>query len=179
MNVKTKFAILKNLLYLKEVVEAGSISAAANKNGIKASNLSKVIKECESFFQKVLFSRTAHGVSPTQDALDLVHIARQIELEINRSVQLISKNNSTVKLYIAEGLELKNLSGYHKNMLLVKQQNTADVIVSYQKPQNADKYIITETVLGRDVAQHIWVCTKNVPYAVDLARFIILQIHSQ
>ncbi|MBO4294079.1 MAG: LysR family transcriptional regulator [Alphaproteobacteria bacterium] len=179
MNVKTKFSILKNLLYLQAVVEAGSISAAASRNGIKASNLSKMIKDCESLFHKVLFYRTAHGMSPTQDTLDLVRCAHQIDGELSHIMQLITRNDDIIKLYIVEGLEIKNLSRYNKSMLLVKQQNQADVIVTTAKPKNVETYIITESVLGKDVAQHIWICTKNTPEAVELARFIILQIHSQ
>ena len=179
MNVKTKFSILKNLLYLKAVVEAGSISAAANKNGIKASNLSKVIKDCESLFHKVLFYRTAHGMSPTPDAFQLVRCAHQIDSELSQIMQLITQNDNIIKLYIVEGLEIKNLSRYNKSMLLVKQQCQADVIVTSKKPQSVETYIITESILGKDVAQHIWICAKNTPEAIDLARFIILQIHSQ
>ena len=178
MSVKTKSILFRNLLYVKEVVDTGSISAAAEKNGIKASNLSKLIKETEGLFGCVLFSRTAHGTVPTSSALKLVQAARDME---NYLKDCVAKNASDelVRLYVSDGLLIKNLSDFEDMFLVVKEERRADVIVSVKRPLNADELVSTENKLGKDVVQSIWVCSKNTPQALDLARFIILQIHHQ
>ena len=41
--IKTKVSLLRELLVLKEVIDAGQIQVAADRNGIKYSNLLKMI----------------------------------------------------------------------------------------------------------------------------------------
>lgn len=43
--IKTKIAFLRELLALKEIIDAGQIQAAAERNGIKYSNMSKMIQD--------------------------------------------------------------------------------------------------------------------------------------
>lgn len=52
MSVKSKSSLFRDLLYLREVICCGQISRAANNNGIKASNLSKIITDIENVSQK-------------------------------------------------------------------------------------------------------------------------------
>lgn len=46
--IKTRVTLLKELLALKEVIDTGQIQVAANKNGIKHSNMSKLISDLET-----------------------------------------------------------------------------------------------------------------------------------
>ena len=56
--IKTKLALLKELLALKEVIDLGQIHAAADRNGIKHSNMSKMISDLEARFKAPLLIRS-------------------------------------------------------------------------------------------------------------------------
>ena len=45
ITIKNKIILLKELLYLKEIIKAGQFQIVAQKNGIKASNLSALINQ--------------------------------------------------------------------------------------------------------------------------------------
>ena len=47
--IKTKIAFLRELLALKEVIDLGQIQAAAERNGFKHSNMSKMIADLEEY----------------------------------------------------------------------------------------------------------------------------------
>ena len=63
--LKNKVILLRELLALKEVVDRGSIQIAANKNGIKNSNMSQLIKNLESLLGVKLINRNFDGSQPT------------------------------------------------------------------------------------------------------------------
>ena len=179
MSVKVKANLFRNLLYVKEVANFGSISAAAEKNGIKPSNLSKLIKDTEKFFGKTFFCRTRHGIVPTKEGVDLIEKIARAEDALESCLMFPNKENKPLRLYVAEGLEIKNLMNFKKLYLNAENENEADVIVSGIKPQRADELVSTKNQIGKDVVQNIWVCAENVEPALELARFIILQIHHQ
>jgi len=179
MLVKVKSNLFKNLLYVKEVAEAGSISAAAEKNGMKISNLSKLIKDTEAIFGKELFCRTRHGVVLTKDGVELVQKVHALESGLDACLKYLGKEKNVARLYVAEGIEIKNLADFKKLFLMVDNEQEADVIVSVARPKKADELVSTKNQIGTNVAQSIWVCAENTTEALELARFIILQIHHQ
>lgn len=63
--LKSKVALLKKLLSLKEVIDSGQIQTAAEKNGLRHSNLSKAISELEEEMHTVLLHRSPKGIEPT------------------------------------------------------------------------------------------------------------------
>lgn len=65
MIVKQKTLLLKELLAVKETVDAGQIQRAADKNGFRQTNFSKLIKELEKRFETTLFQRSPTGLIPT------------------------------------------------------------------------------------------------------------------
>lgn len=65
LTIKTKVSLLRELLALKEVIDAGQIQAAADRNWIKYSNLSKMITGLEEHFKTVLLIRSPLGCLPT------------------------------------------------------------------------------------------------------------------
>lgn len=73
--IKTKIALLRELLALKEVIDFGQIYAAAERNGIKHSNMSKLISDLEKRFNATLLIRSSAGCVPT-------NMARQLYTEI-------------------------------------------------------------------------------------------------
>lgn len=69
--IKTKVALLRELLALKEVIDVGQIQAAAERNGIKHSNLSKMIADLEAKFKTSLLIRSSAGSVPTNTTRQL------------------------------------------------------------------------------------------------------------
>ncbi len=69
--IKTKIAFLRELLALKEVIDLGQIQAAAERNGIKHSNMSKMISDLESRFKTRLLIRSSSGSVPTNTTRQL------------------------------------------------------------------------------------------------------------
>lgn len=81
--IKTKIAFLRELLALKEIIDAGQIQAAAERNGIKYSNMSKMIQDLESRFKTSLLIRSSSGSLPTnttrQIYADIEHISDALD----------------------------------------------------------------------------------------------------
>ncbi len=179
MSVKTKALLFRNLLYVKEVADTGSISLAAQKNGIKTSNLSKLIKETEILLGKVLFERTAHGVKPTFATLDLISDVYKMEECLNACISHDDSHEKILRLYVSKGLRVRNLDMFETVVLMADEEKNADVCVCSYEPKGADELVSTECRLGKDVVQSVWVCAQNTPQAIALARFIILQIQNQ
>lgn len=180
MSIKLKSSLFRDLLYLNEVIKYSQINAAAEQNGIKSSNLSKIIKNIEDLTQQKMFIRTNKGLTPTIEALKLSEQIIKMENCFNEmSDNLLNYHfEKKLKLCIPENMQLKNLHLF-KDAILVytKEETLADVIVSYNKPQNAEELIVVENFIGTDFVQKIWISAKNCPTALNLARFIIYQMH--
>ena len=69
--IKTKITFLRELLALKEVIDLGQIQAAADRNGIKHSNMSKIISDLEARFKTRLLIRSSAGSVPTNTTRQL------------------------------------------------------------------------------------------------------------
>ncbi|MBR2011952.1 MAG: LysR family transcriptional regulator [Alphaproteobacteria bacterium] len=69
--IKAKTAFLRELLALKEVIDIGQIHAAAERNGIKHSNFSKMITDLETKFKTRLLIRSSSGSVPTNTTRQL------------------------------------------------------------------------------------------------------------
>lgn len=59
-----------------DVCDAGSLSAAAARNGMSVQNVSKAVSDLERELDSRLFVRTARGVVPTDAALAFLPYAR-------------------------------------------------------------------------------------------------------
>ncbi len=179
MFVKSKALIFKNLLYLKEVISCGQISAAATKNGIKPSNLSKMIKDIEIFIGHKLFERTSHGVIPTQTALTILKQISELEERLDSLMFDLAKTGTrpVLKLYISKGLKIHDIDNFNSKIKYTDQIEQADVMVTSQKPTNTTHLIVSENKIGKQITQTIWVCCKDIPKALELTEFIILKLH--
>ena len=82
--LKNKVILLRELLALKEVVDRGSIQIAANKNGIKNSNMSQLIKNLESLLGVKLINRNFDGSQPTNSAQIIYNDICTIEELLNK-----------------------------------------------------------------------------------------------
>ena len=61
------------------VLDAGSVSAAAQRSGARQPTLSRHVAELEAQLGAPLFERTGRGVVPTAAALAIVDAARRME----------------------------------------------------------------------------------------------------
>lgn len=182
MSVKSKSSLFRNLLYLREVIACKQISLAANNNGIKASNLSKIISDTENMAQKKLFLRNNHGLTPTTDAIKLASEINELETRLNhiKSTYFTSQNLFEIKLYKPENLHLKHLQDYSRtlNITLCSCADNADIIISYSEPLNYENLIVVKNQIGDKIVQNIWVSAVNVPQVINLAEKIISDLHN-
>ena len=104
--IKTKVSLLKELLALKEVVDLGQIQAAAERNGIKHSNMSKMISDLESRFKTVLLIRSPLGCLPTNATRQLYADIEIVADAINRILDSLYEKDElvgSVLLWTEEG----------------------------------------------------------------------------
>ncbi len=86
--LKTNLSLLRELFALKEVMDAGQIQGAAQRNGMKQSNLSKMISDLESEINVKLLNRSSKGVEPT-------NTARLLYADIDNIVKSLDKISAT------------------------------------------------------------------------------------
>lgn len=182
MSVKTKTALFRDLLYLKEVISYKQINAAAINNGIKASNLSRLIKELEALSGKQLFVRSSQGFTPTGEAISLCQKIINMEKIFEETAALIKpqRGSNSLKLYVSPNFSITNLKKFRQvPVSLCANEMDADVCVSNYKPANAENMICVENKIGLEFRQSVWVSSVNNTHALNLARFIISLMHAQ
>ena len=184
MSVKLKTSLFRDLLYLHEVIRHKQISAAAQKNGIKASNLSTIIKNLEKLSGKKLFIRHSNGLVPTADALKLDKRIFLLEEYFNQTAQafLTKKRNESILLYLPENFRFDNLEKFtREHACVIKSVDTpeqADVIVSCRPVKNPEMIIVENTV-GDPLRQTIWIASVNEEKALLLAESLITALHGR
>jgi len=176
MLVKTQLSFLKNMLYIAQIVECGTITSVAQKNGIKASNLSKLIKDTEKELGGLLFIRTNKGLIPTEKALSISQKANEIQDMIIKSAKCFLKKAEVnpVSIYISDGIEIKGLDEVCMNAVVCQNSENADVIISNQKPLNVENRVILNAKIGEAITQNLFICAKDTPEARELITSIIL-----
>ena len=101
MPIKHQSTFLKELLALKEAIDAGQISRAAEKNGIRQTNFSKMLKDLEDRFGITLFQRTSTGLVPTNAARTLYSEIQLIDTALNNiETSYVKEKNLTGDLNI-------------------------------------------------------------------------------
>lgn len=182
MSVKTQISFLKNLLYIEQIVREGTISRVADKNGLKASNLSKMLKETEKQMGKQLFLRTTHGMVPTKEAkeaaLEISRLSKMIDALAQKYCKCACSCNH-LKLFISKGLEISASEKMFQKVIKTDKMEDADVIVATEKPPFAESMICVENKIGHQIKQDIFVCAKNTKQAIDFATKIISILHCQ
>ncbi len=180
MQIKTKSTLFRDMLYLNDLVKFSKISTIAEKNGIKQSNLSKIIKDLEDITQTQLFKRTNKGLIPTAKAISLSKSISKIEIQFEEIITKMFNYDikQEILLYVPKNIYLKNLHLFTEaKIVLSDDEHTADVSVSYNEPLNTDELITVENTIGTDFKQTIWISSVNSKPALNLARFIICQMH--
>lgn len=186
MSVKSKTYLFRDLLYLQEVIKHKQICSASAQNGIKASNLSKIIKSIEEQTGLKLFIRNSHGLIPTEKSQQIAALIHEMENHFDQISEKIfcKAHNSEIKLYLTPNLALKNLHCFTEthpnlNLTICRSEMESDVSVGYNPPENQKGRRIIENKIGKSFSQTIWVACENNPNAIELARFIILELHKE
>ncbi len=181
MIIKGQISFLKSVLYLAAVIQAGSITNAAQHNGIKQTNLSRMIKDLEETVGVPLIIRKSNGVQATQAGLQLYEKAVQLEKELNLVQELKAKpRRQIVTLYLPESISLNFLKQFVKvKIVYACKEQTIDVGIFNEKPTDlSDEFQIGEYSLRiNGLCQKIWIaCLAKNPNACQLTQFIISKL---
>lgn len=176
MLIKMQLCLLKNMLYVAQVVECGTITKVAQKNGIKASNLSKLIKDTEKELGSALFIRTNKGLIPTEKALDISKKVNKIQEMIVESAKCFVQRPeiNPISIYVSNGLEINSLGEVCPNAVFCENEQNADVIISNKEPINVENRVILNTKIGKEITQNLFICAKDTPQAREVITSIIL-----
>lgn len=165
MGIKSKSVLIRNLLCFMEAAKHGTVSAAADANGMKQSNFSNCIKDLEGQFNCELFNRIYNGVSLTENGREFFKIACDLEnvlFKIENFSTTVHKVSGDVRLWISEGLGATYLSSCLPEFLIQypdvhieiycsidspKIVQEADMAIVYEKPKQNDAVIISENSL--------------------------------
>lgn len=183
MSIKQKISLIKTALYFNEVLREEKISAAAQKNGIKPANLSKIISEFEKAVNIPLIYRDNKGIRPTNCGLKISETINELEQAVCKLENFIRlPSDITLTYYFSPGMTLKSLHDF-------EQQHPDWTLSSAVSPQEAHLSILTTppdwdcdyTCLQTpgNISQKLWItCRMEHPEAVLFYDFIILQLLS-
>ena len=185
MIIKSQIAFLKSVLYLAAVVECGSVTKAAEQNGVKQTNLSRMLKDLEDTIGKTLFVRKSNGLEPTETAMILYRHALTLQKNLE-TVQNLKNSSihhpSELKFYKPKTLTLSFLKEFSgAKIKYVSPDSEYQVGIFYENPQNAKKGYQTgeyEINIG-GLSQRLWiVCQTENPNACALMDFIVSRLFS-
>ncbi len=164
MSLKKQLAIIKYLLALNSTVKHGSINTAAEKNGIKPSNLSRLISDFEEIIGGKLLNRTTKGVTPTALGTKVCALAEQIEQELEKAEKEEKTACHQIKIFLAPELEFSDFENFfaafnEAEIILSPRRNQADIIISGQAPRGETNFI--EIELSGELKRKIWLLSKT------------------
>jgi hypothetical protein len=183
MIIKSQIAFLKSILYLAAVVECRSVTKAAEQNGIKQANLSRMMRDLEETIAQPLFVRKSTGLVPTETAMVLYRHALMLQKNLEQAQSLKMNGSSkldVLKFYKPDALTL----GFMKEFSMAKIKYVAQdaeyhVGIFYENPHKNEKgYQTGEYELNiAGLTQKIWiVCQTDNPKACALMDFIISRL---
>ena len=184
MTIKNNLALIRRLLYFYAVIENGRINITAERNGIKAANLSKMLTELEEEIGAPLLERSNQGVKPTVLGQKIYQLSKELSQNISFLLDQTTEHNmeAEISYCFPENFRLNNLEEFHTrhpDILLIEEKSPrADVIVSYQKLPDDVSRIIIKNNFGNTITQTIWVsCRRDLEAAVLFAEFINTSLH--
>lgn len=169
MSVKSQLSFLKTVLYLTAVIHNGQIRQTAEENGIKASNLSRMIKELEGALGTRLLIRKSTGVEPTAAGLQICEMVQGLETKLERleEIRLACERPDEVILRLPASFKIAGLEDFSKKYptLQLKQTEQATayrVGLFYEKPEAVhDKICVPFTFKTNDIEQRLWIVYKE------------------
>lgn len=165
MGIKSKSQLVRNLLCVLEAAKHGTITAAAEANGMKQSNFSNCIIELEKQINCELFNRIYNGMALTENGREFYKIACDLEnvlYKVENFSTAVHKVSGDVRLWISEGLGATYLSSCLPEFLMQypnvhieifcsidspKIVQEADMAIVYEKPKQNNAVVISENSL--------------------------------
>ncbi|HEX9078144.1 MAG TPA: LysR family transcriptional regulator [Desulfuromonadaceae bacterium] len=144
------------------IVEEGTIAAAAEREHIAASAVSKRISELEDAFHTQLLRRTNKGVVPTEAGITLLGLARGVLHDLNNiALQIreyasgvrghvrLSANISSINQFLPA--EIKSFMNTHPQVHVHLEANISEAIVNAVAENAADVGIVTMGAYRHDL----------------------------
>lgn len=184
MNIKYNSNFIRDLLYLIATIRNGQITITAEQNGIKPSNLSRLLTELEKTIGCKLIIRSCRGIKPTQYGQEIYELALCLEHNLQKLENIYkhpNRKNNQIKLYISEALKINNFNDFCQQNPSIKiiptnNEEFADVALLNHEP-NMKGISFAKFVIGQEITQNIWViCNENNPNATILFDFIVSQL---
>jgi DNA-binding transcriptional LysR family regulator len=163
MGMKVKESVLKvrQLLCLQEAVHYGSISKAADKNGMKQSNLSVQIKDLEDTLGEKLITRLSDGISLTEAGTEIYTLSCDLSTILNKvnTAKLKAFHvGGAIRFWTSDGLGGACISqsfpafyekypNVHIELLCsldMPKPDQFDLALVYERPTNRQLKIVTE-----------------------------------
>ena len=181
MSIQNQTKLLKELLYLKEAIDCGSLSAVALKNDIKPSNLSVLIKNLERKMGATLLIRKSTGVEATLAGQQMYRLALSLEESLERLERATSDYcPQSLILRLPAGFVLPFLPDFTKEnpSITVRQREEVknfDVGIFYEPPSLSDEFQAKKVSIKRQsFHQDLFVAFyRQKTAAQKLVRFII------
>jgi len=137
-NIKICLERIKQLLCLEAAIDYGSISRAAEANGIKQPNLSAQIKALEKDInQKVIF-RHSKGIGLTENGYTYYAAARDIKNILSNTENFSTAGNEihgNIRLWISDGLASIYLAKCFNDFCLKYPKINLDINCSLEMPK--------------------------------------------
>lgn len=142
MGIKKDGVILRSLLSFAAIARSGKIKETAAKNGMKQSNLSKIITDLEKDLGVKLFNRIHNGVSLTENGKNFFQIACGIEKILNDVRHYNTASNSVagdIRLWTSEGIGSSYISSFLAEFYQKYPEVTLNITCSLENPNIFDQ----------------------------------------
>lgn len=174
MTIKTETTLIRNILYLLQTIENGKMSITAEQNGIKISNLSKLIKELEEHFNTKLLIRKSNGVIPTEDGQVLLSLAQELETSLEKLQQLKDKQISEIKIFIKKDIDI-DLSHIKINTKIIKTNEEANCDIAISDNSFTYKNDFKKspiTIKNNIISTKLFLYYKDIPTCENICKQI-------
>lgn len=184
MSVKNNTNFIRDILYLLSTIRNGSINTAAEQNGIKPANLSKLLTGLEETLGCKLLERSSRGVRPTKEGKEIFELSSVLEQGLEKLEKLRKDsfvNPHHVNIYISENMQLNCLNEFTTtypdlDVTLIDSESIADVAVLNQPPLYINTSF-TKCSIGNNLSQTVWIsCDERHKSALLLFDFIIAKL---
>lgn len=147
----------EDLYYFLEIVNAKSLSAAAQNLYVSQQNLSRIIRALEEEFHIVLFYRHKNGMELTAEGMQFLEYANRI-LHIYDDMHTIKNNNVNRSSYTI-ALD-KQLTRCYLNDILPLCKKLPDIQLSFQEKPSV--LPIVEDIIAQKTDFALAVCSQNM-----------------
>ncbi len=186
MTIKKDTELAEKIFIFTEIAKCGKIKSAAQRNGIKESNLSRSLKETEEHFHCKLFNRTHGGVQLTEKGRAFYNIACALEDSLHQ-IKTFANNicdiSGDINVWSSEGVGTDFFSIYledfykeypkvhlniHCSLESPNHINDIDLGIVYQKPVFSDAAVISHgNIVFKPYASADYVKKYGVPENLD------------